>query len=184
MKTKKFKWLMVRIKAFRWCRKLDRHDSDCTTCPGWAWRWSCNKPCSAFVSCYWRYCIQPKETAKQIFNLLSVKGIPQPLFAKKVLNRSQGSFSDYLSKAPAEMPKMHSRAIWIKMEFLESQEQQQELILEMNWSKYCLSLLLYHIQSKTCWKHAVSSVTAVKGTARFVTWPSPFSWSFLVLYHV
>ena len=71
----------------------------------------------------------PKEIAKQISNLLSLKGIPQRLFAEKVLNRSQGSFSDYLTKAPAEMPKTHSRAIWIKMkEFLESQEQQQELM--------------------------------------------------------
>lgn len=43
----------------------------------------------------------PKEIAKQITSLLSDKGIPQRLFAEKVLNRSQGSFSDYLSKAPA-----------------------------------------------------------------------------------
>lgn len=80
----------------------------------------------------------PKKIAKQITSLLSDKGIPQRLFAEKVLNRSQGSFSDYLSKAPAEIPKTHSRAIWVKLkEFLESQEQQQEL-MEMARSKNCL----------------------------------------------
>ena len=41
-----------------------------------------------------------KEIAKHITSLLSDKGVPQRLFAGKVLNRSQGSFSDYLSKAP------------------------------------------------------------------------------------
>ena len=80
----------------------------------------------------------PKEIARQITSLLSDKGIPQRLFAEKVLNRSQGSFSDYLSKAPAEIPKTHSRIIWVKLkEFLESQEQQQEL-MEMARSKNCL----------------------------------------------
>ena len=79
----------------------------------------------------------PKEIAKQITSLLSDKGIPQRLFAEKVLNRSQGSFSDYLSKAPEEIPKTHSRIIWVKLkEFLESQEQQQEL-MEMARSKNC-----------------------------------------------
>ena len=77
----------------------------------------------------------PKETAKQITILLSDKGIPQRLFAEKVLKRSQGSFSDYLSKAPAEIPKTHSRIIWVKLK--ESQEQQQEL-MEMARSKNCL----------------------------------------------
>ena len=57
----------------------------------------------------------PKEIAKQITSLLSDKGIPQRLFAEKVLNRSQGSFSDYLSKAPAEIPKTHSRIIWVRL---------------------------------------------------------------------
>lgn len=56
----------------------------------------------------------PKEIPKQITSFLSDKGIPQHLFAKKVLNRSQGSFSNYLSKAPVEMPRMHSRAIWFR----------------------------------------------------------------------
>ena len=80
----------------------------------------------------------PKEVAKQLTSLLSDKGIPQGLFAKKVLNRSQGSFSNYLSKAPTEIPKTHSQAIWVKLkEFLESQEQQQEL-MEMARNKNCL----------------------------------------------
>jgi len=91
--------------------------------------------------------VSPAEIAKQITSLLNDKGIPQRLFAEKVLNRSQGSFSDYLSKAPTEMPKTHSRAIWSKLkEFLESEEQQQEL-MEMKTSKYCLMpLLLCHKQ--------------------------------------
>ena len=80
----------------------------------------------------------PKVVAKQLTSLLSDKGIPQGLFAKKVLNRSQGSFSNYLSKAPTEIPKTHSQAIWVKLkEFLESQEQQQEL-MEMKRSQNCL----------------------------------------------
>ena len=80
----------------------------------------------------------PKEIAKQITSLRSDKGIPQRLFAEKVLNGSQGSFSDYLSKAPAEIPKTYSRIIWVKLkEFLESQEQQQKL-MEMARSKNCL----------------------------------------------
>ena len=80
----------------------------------------------------------PKEVAKQLTSLLSDEGIPQGLFAKKVLNRSQGSFSNYLSKAPTEIPKTHSQAIWVKLkEFLESQEQQQEL-MEMKRSQNCL----------------------------------------------
>ena len=80
----------------------------------------------------------PKEIAKQITSLLSDKGIPQRLFAEKVLKRSQGSFSDYLSNARAEIPKTHSRIIWVKLkEFLECQEQQQEL-MEMARSKNCL----------------------------------------------
>ena len=84
----------------------------------------------------------PKEIAKQITSLLSDKGIPQRLFAEKVLNRSQGSFSDYLSKAPAEIPKTYSRTIWVKLkEFLESQEKQPEL-MEMKRSKNCLYCLL------------------------------------------
>ena len=92
--------------------------------------------------------VSPKEIAKQITSLLSDKGIPQRLFAEKVLNRSQGTFSDYLSKAPAEMPKTHSRAIWVKLQqFLESEEQQQELLAEMKKSKcYFMSLLLFHNQ--------------------------------------
>lgn len=54
--------------------------------------------------------VNPKEIAKQITSLLRDKGIPHHLFSEKVLNRSQGSLSDYLSKAPTEMPKTHSRA--------------------------------------------------------------------------
>ena len=91
--------------------------------------------------------VSPKEIVKQITSLLGDKGIPQCLFAEKVQNRSQESFSDYLSKAPTEMPKTHTWAIWSKLkEFLESEEQQQEL-MEMKTSKYCLmQLLLYHKQ--------------------------------------
>ena len=84
-----------------------------------------------------------KEIAKQLTGLLSDKGIPQRLFAEKVLNRSQGSFSTYLSKAPAEIPKTHSRAIWVKLkEFLESQEQQQELMGDKEKSKLFIIIIV------------------------------------------
>ena len=92
--------------------------------------------------------VSPMEIARKISILLSNKGIPQCFFAERVLNRSQGSFSDYLSKPPAVMPKTHSRAIWLKLkQFLENEEEQKELIIELNKGKYCLmSLLRYHNQ--------------------------------------
>ena len=54
--------------------------------------------------------------------------MPEKYFAEKVLNRSQGSFSDYLTKAPPTMPKSHSHGIWQRLQqFLESEEEQEEL---------------------------------------------------------
>ena len=92
--------------------------------------------------------VSPMEIARKISILLSNKGIPQRFFAERVLNRSQGSFSDYLSKPPTVMPKTHSRAIWLKLkQFLENEEERKELIIELNKGKYCLmSLLRYHNQ--------------------------------------
>lgn len=62
---------------------------------------------------------------------MAVKGISQRLFASRILNRSQGSLSDYLSKPPDQMPKTHGRAIWLTLdEFLQSKTQQDALVSE------------------------------------------------------
>lgn len=53
--------------------------------------------------------MSPRKIAKQITSLLSEKGITQCLFAGKVLNRSHGSFSDYLSKPPKRCRKHIAR---------------------------------------------------------------------------
>ncbi|CAH3159225.1 unnamed protein product, partial [Porites lobata] len=70
----------------------------------------------------------PKEIAAKVSRWLQRNNVPQKYFAEKVLNRSQGSFSDYLTKAPPTMPKSHGRGIWQRLQdFLESEEQQKEL---------------------------------------------------------
>ena len=63
-------------------------------------------------------------------NILT-KGVSQKFFATKVLNQSQGSLSDYLSKVPSEMPKTHSQATWVTLDaFFKSPNQQEGLISE------------------------------------------------------
>ena len=70
----------------------------------------------------------PKEIAAKVSRWLQRNNVPQKYFAEKVLNRSQGSFSDYLTKAPPTMPKSHGRGICQRLQdFLESEEQQKEL---------------------------------------------------------
>ena len=70
----------------------------------------------------------PKEIAAKVSRWLQRNNVPQKYFAEKVLNRSQGSFSDYLTKAPPTMSKSHGRGIWQRLQdFLESEEQQKEL---------------------------------------------------------
>jgi len=70
----------------------------------------------------------PKEIAAKVSRWLQRNSVPQKYFADKVLNRSQGSFSDYLTKAPPRMPKSHGRGIWQRLQqFLESEEEQKEL---------------------------------------------------------
>lgn len=70
----------------------------------------------------------PKEIAAKVSRWLQRNNVPQKYFAEKVLNRSQGSFSNYLTKAPPTMPKSHGRGIWQRLQdFLESEEQQKEL---------------------------------------------------------
>ena len=55
----------------------------------------------------------PREIATEISKWILAKGVSQKFFAAKILNRSQGSLSDYISKAPSEMPKTHGRTIWM-----------------------------------------------------------------------
>lgn len=70
----------------------------------------------------------PKEIAAKVSRWLQRNNVPQKYFAEKVLNRSQGSFSNYLTKAPPTMPKSHGRGIWQRLQdFLGSEEQQKEL---------------------------------------------------------
>ena len=73
----------------------------------------------------------PKEIAAALSKWLLNKGISQRLFASKILNRSQRSLSDYLSKPPDQMPKTHGRVIWLTLdEFLKSKSQQDALVSE------------------------------------------------------
>ena len=73
----------------------------------------------------------PREIATEISKWLLAKGVSQKFFATKILNRSQRSLSDYISKAPSEMPKTHGRAIWMTLDdFLKSPNQQEGLISE------------------------------------------------------
>lgn len=70
----------------------------------------------------------PKEIAENVTTWLRNNGISQKYFAAKVLNRSQGSFSDYVTKAPSEMPKTHGRAIWLRLhQFLQNEDEQEDL---------------------------------------------------------
>ena len=62
--------------------------------------------------------------------------VPQKVFAEKILHRSQGSFSDYMSKAPSTMPKTHGRAVWQELnDFLQSEEKQEELLQQLREGK-------------------------------------------------
>lgn len=70
----------------------------------------------------------PKEIAARVSRWLQRNNVPQKYFAGKVLNRSQGSFSEYLTKAPPTMPRSHGRGIWQRLQqFLKSEEEQKEL---------------------------------------------------------
>lgn len=71
----------------------------------------------------------PKQIATGITSFLRLKGIHQRFFARKILNRAQGTFSDYLSNPPPHMPATHGRATWLRLqEFLANKEQQEELL--------------------------------------------------------
>ena len=73
----------------------------------------------------------PKEIAAALSKWLLNKGVLQRLFASKILSRSQGSLSDYLSKPPDQMPKTHGRVIWLTLdEVLKSKSQQDALVSE------------------------------------------------------
>ena len=73
----------------------------------------------------------PKEIAAKISQWLSKNCISQRFFVSKVVNRSQGSLSDFLSKAPNHMPKTHARAIRLKLdESLKCPRQQEDLLSE------------------------------------------------------
>ena len=72
---------------------------------------------------------QPQQIATMISTFLGNEGIPQRFFAKEILNRSQSTFSDYLTKPPQQMPKAHGRGRWLRLQkFIDSKEQQEELI--------------------------------------------------------
>ena len=52
------------------------------------------------------------------------------------MHRSQGSFSDYMSKAPSTMPKTHDRVVWQELnDFLQSEEKQEELLQQLREGK-------------------------------------------------
>ena len=51
----------------------------------------------------------PKEIAQKVSRWLQRNNVPQKYFAEKMLKRSQGSFSDYLTKAP---PTVNAQVTW------------------------------------------------------------------------
>lgn len=70
----------------------------------------------------------PKEIVERVTTWLRNNRISQKYFAANVLNRSQGSFSDYVTKAPPKMPKTHGRAIWLRLnQFIQSEDEQEDL---------------------------------------------------------
>ena len=78
----------------------------------------------------------PKEIASKICRWLQRNSVPQKVFAEKILHRSQGSFSDYMSKAPSTMPKTHGRGVWQELnDFLQSEEKQEELLQQLREGK-------------------------------------------------
>lgn len=78
----------------------------------------------------------PNEIAAKGSRWLQRNNVPQKYFAGKILNRSQGSFSEYLTKAPPKMPRSHGREIWQGLqEFLKSEEEQKELREEFREGK-------------------------------------------------
>lgn len=80
--------------------------------------------------------ISPRDVASKISKWLHSKGVSQTFFAKTVLNRSQGSFSDYLTKAPNELPTTHGRAIWFTLsDFLNDPKRQVAVISEYKKGK-------------------------------------------------
>ena len=84
----------------------------------------------------------PKEIVERVTTWLQNNGIPQKYFAAKVLNRSQGSFSDYVTKSPSEMPKIHDRAIWLRLhQFLQNEDGQEDLWKQINKGTIVLSVV-------------------------------------------
>jgi len=55
--------------------------------------------------------------------------VSQTFFAKTVLNRSQGSFSDYLTKVPKELLTTHGRAIWFTLNDFLNDPKKQDLVI-------------------------------------------------------
>lgn len=85
----------------------------------------------------------PKQIANDIVKILQNSGIPQSFYAKEILNRSQGTFSDYLTKAPDIMSKTHVRANWLRLEeLLKSREEQEELLSKFKRGS-CIMLYYY-----------------------------------------
>lgn len=90
----------------------------------------------------------PKQIANDIVKILQNSGIPQSFYAKEILNRSQGTFSDYLTKAPDIMSKTHVRANWLRLEeLLKSREEQEELLSKFKRSS-CIMLYYYYLLLK------------------------------------
>lgn len=86
----------------------------------------------------------PREIASKVSRWLLTKGVSQTFFAKRVVNRSQGSFSDYITKAPNELPKTHGRGIWVTLNaFLNDPKQQAALIDEYKKGKYLFIVVVF-----------------------------------------
>lgn len=79
----------------------------------------------------------PKQIAANVKKWLTTNNVGQVLFANKVLDRAQSTFSDLIRNAPETLPRGHRKKIWEQMhKFLCSPQQRKELVMLSNKRKY------------------------------------------------
>lgn len=79
----------------------------------------------------------PKQIAADVKKWLTTNNVGQVLFANKVLDRAQSTFSDLIRNAPETLPRGHGKKIWEQMhKFLCSPQQRKELVMLSDKRKY------------------------------------------------
>lgn len=85
----------------------------------------------------------PKEIAANVKRWLTTNNVGQVLFANKVLDRAQSTFSDSIRNAPETVPLGHGKKLWEQMDkFLSDPQQRKELLMLSNKRKYFLLVSL------------------------------------------